>query len=361
MAVPESIHQLFVQCRHGIGKSLAALKISRGSYRLFAYEVDCQVLNIQCATAVPFPFTALSHGASLPKRPSDSFVECLLPLAGETRLQYINADDSLRVGRLLQDLDILAAVSAYSHCVDCPSVSIVTASVEHLRLKSGAVPNTLRLNAMVTSVGRSSMEVSILMEDAESDAAIANAKIIMVARDKNSMAQSLPVPRLLPQNWDGQLQASTEILAAPTSKSSASLQLREAAPIKGTRISTLTICHPQHKNIHNFTFGGFLMSEAADVSAIAAKLYNSESLIGVFDVSFVRAVPIGSILAITACVAHSTGDRFCVFCTASLHNSAEVVLSMFTLWKAPEPAALFSSESLTAANVDRAKEICGLK
>lgn len=104
---------------------------------------------------------------------------------------------SNRFGKILEDLDALAGSIAYEHCEDDNAstrpMTIVTASVDHIILQRPLrADRDMRLRGHVTWVGRSSMEVIILVEaqlppDANGAAGaweqLAYADFCMVARD----------------------------------------------------------------------------------------------------------------------------------------------------------------------------------
>lgn len=102
------------------------------------------------------------------KRMADSYCEALLPFRDDQdlRFDYVNSYGGIRFGKILEDLDAMAATVAYLHCGqsgmgDFP-MTILTASVDRIVLH-GKMPAdaNLRLRGMVTWVGYSSMEVSL--------------------------------------------------------------------------------------------------------------------------------------------------------------------------------------------------------
>ena len=104
----------------------------------------------------------------------DSYCELLLPFAddAEIRSDYVSIYGGIRFGKILEDLDVLAATVAYLHCGTTMAntmekLTIVTAAVDRIKvIRPGAFDRVqnVRLRALATNVGRSSMEVSISLE-----------------------------------------------------------------------------------------------------------------------------------------------------------------------------------------------------
>lgn len=108
---------------------------------------------------------------------SDSLIQVTLPFCDNRELfsDYVNIYGGIRFGKIMEDLDVFAATCAYMHCGTATNLGeklvIVTAAVDridmHMRLDE---PLNLRMKGMVTFVGRSSMEVTILVESSRSGA-----------------------------------------------------------------------------------------------------------------------------------------------------------------------------------------------
>src|ERR1700733_8971732 len=82
-------------------------------------------------------------GRSLEKHIKDSYCELLLPFAddAEIRSDYISIYGGIRFGKILEDLDVLAATVAYLHCGTTTTnagtkekLTIVTAAVDRIKV-----------------------------------------------------------------------------------------------------------------------------------------------------------------------------------------------------------------------------------
>ncbi|KAJ3284992.1 Acyl-coenzyme A thioesterase 9, mitochondrial [Rhizoclosmatium sp. JEL0117] len=173
-------------------------------------QLRAQTSKITGSPSSPSTSAALSGG----KKMSDSFVQAFLPFRSDPSLreEYVNSHGRIRVGKVLEDLDALAACSAYLHCSgSARPLTIVTASVDRIdMLHEVPLNEDISVFAYVTYVGKSSMEVTLQMEtvlpdsiapeemdpfkysaqkvskDKLSGELLLNAKFIMVARDSET-------------------------------------------------------------------------------------------------------------------------------------------------------------------------------
>ena len=277
------------------------------------------------------------------KRVRDTFVQVFLPFKDNSMLhnEYMNVHGGIRVGKILEDLDALAAAVSFLYIegrqkpdknVD---ITVVTAAVDHIEIDpkkkiitSRDVPN-LKLSGIVSYAGSTSLEVSILVDSQRGEDWIpmAQANFIMVARntDGTKISEKL-LPLVASQEEkegkeegviieEGKIrnearkkrrETSLDILP-PTARESA--QIHElfknaktrhpnAIPVSKTKLQSTKLCHPQERNIHNRIFGGFLMREAFEL-AYTTSVINQRSQVeisAIDDILFVEPVEIGSIL-----------------------------------------------------------------
>lgn len=71
-------------------------------------------------------------------------------------------------------------------------------------------------------------------------------------------------------------------------------------------ITSLRLCHPQERNIHNFIFGGWLMKEAFEFAFCLASVYCKDRplFISLDESAFLIPIPIGSMLSLEASVVY---------------------------------------------------------
>lgn len=291
-----------------------------------------------------------SLAAPRPERKmADSYCEVLLPFRTEPKLaeEYASIHGGIRVGKLLEDLDVLAASIAYIHCDDL-DLTIVTAAIDRidLLLPIDATLSDVRLRGSVTYVGKSSIEVTISVETDQSSSKdnlvwelAALAKFILVARTPSG-TKSVQVNKLgldsdrqkeickrgqQRQEYrrrrseqslykqppvEGEVRLVHEICMGghmPSVIDDSAFPLKQI-PMEDTKTSSLRICHPQEQNIHGYMFGGYLCREAFELAFATATVFfvgKRPSLKSIDDIVFVHPVPIGSIMDLKAEVIHS--------------------------------------------------------
>lgn len=109
--------------------------------------------------------------------------------------EHINGYDRLFGGRLMEWIDVVAAVVARRHS----GCNVTTAAVGHLEFKAAAYVNsTIVLKGKMTYVGKTSMEVRVdtFVEELNGNQILINrAFLVLVALDKND--KPTMVPRLI--------------------------------------------------------------------------------------------------------------------------------------------------------------------
>ncbi|CAF4269628.1 unnamed protein product, partial [Adineta steineri] len=110
-----------------------------------------------------------------PRTIAESYDEAIIPFATNIKLRerYVNFDNKVRFGRILEDLDTMAVHIAYKHnapqiiqSINVHPLAIVTAAVDRIEV---AVPHMdidrdVRLSGFTSFVGKSSMEVILTID-----------------------------------------------------------------------------------------------------------------------------------------------------------------------------------------------------
>eukprot|EP00049_Salpingoeca_infusionum_P003899 m.72305 g.72305 ORF g.72305 m.72305 type:complete len:477 (-) comp12328_c0_seq4:1856-3286(-) len=304
----------------------------------------------------PTSTNAVKPRSVLEKTMGDSFTEAFLPFTSDSQLldEYITFTGNIRVGKLFEDLDALAGTIAYRHCDDfdpeTKHLTIVTASVDRTVLLDKLTPNRdYRMSGFVSHVGSSSMEVSVMIdtpvsmsfsddEEPQEMKTIMLSNFTMVARDPDTK-KAHPVNRLRLETKEEeeefaraeerqkirrQRKALSLDVVPPTVEESGIIhdlyketkavadegQLpKNSVWMRSTQSTSIRMCHPQERNIHNSIFGGFLMKEAFELAWMTAfqLLGTHPFFLAVDDISFRLPVKIGSILRFSSRVTYSAG------------------------------------------------------
>ncbi|XP_030625788.1 acyl-coenzyme A thioesterase 9, mitochondrial-like [Chanos chanos] len=288
------------------------------------------------------------------KTMKDSFIEVHLPLGTQPSLRdkYLNYHNSVRFGRILEDLDSLAVLICYSHtrneALKKSPLSIVTALVDKIDMRKNIIyPDCdIKFTGHVTWVGKSSIEAKMHMAQYHDGAysPVLDATFVMVARDPENKRAAFVNPLKLegPEeeslfqqgeiNKKRRVELSTASLlkVAPTAEErtvihslflntldtkTVSFRSRVLPPnsvwMEDAKMKGLEICHPQERNIFNRIFGGFLMRKAYELGWANACAYGGcrPTLVAVDDIMFQKPVEIGSLLLLSSQVCYTEGNH----------------------------------------------------
>ncbi|XP_037136202.1 acyl-CoA thioesterase 9, tandem duplicate 1 isoform X2 [Syngnathus acus] len=288
------------------------------------------------------------------KSMKDSLLEVHLPLGSEPQLRekYLTFHNTVRFGRILEDLDSLAVLISYSHtynpALKRSPLSIVTALVDKIDMRQQVIyPDCdIKFTGHVTWVGKTSIEAKMYMTQYRNGAyaPVLDATFVMVARDPENKRAAFVNPlspkapeeeELLMQgeaNKSRRVELSTASLlkVAPTAEErkivhglflntldtkTVSFRSRVLPPnsvwMEDAKLKGLEICHPQERNIFNRIFGGFLMRKAYELGWANACSFGGcrPSLLAVDDILFRKPVEIGSLLLLSSQVCYTEGKH----------------------------------------------------
>lgn len=312
-----------------------------------------------------------------PRRMKDSYIEVLLPLGSEPALRekYLTVQNTVRFGRILEDLDSLGVLICYMHTkiysTDMSPLSIVTALVDKIDMckKSLSPEQDIKFSGHVSWVGKTSMEVRMQMFQAQDNeySPVLNATFVMVARDSENKRPAFVNPIILESPEEEELFQqgefnkgrrvafnSTSLLkVAPNAKErtaihemflstldpkTISFQSRILPPnavwMENSKLKSLEVCHPQERNIFNRIFGGFLMRKAYELAwATACNFGGSRPfIVMVDDIMFQKPVEVGSLLFLSSQVCF-TQDKYIQVRVhsevASLQNKEHMTTNVF--------------------------------
>ncbi|XP_008987326.1 acyl-coenzyme A thioesterase 9, mitochondrial isoform X2 [Callithrix jacchus] len=290
-------------------------------------------------------FLAKSQDGLPPRRMKDSYIEVLLPLGSEPELRekYLTVQNTVRFGRILEDLDSLGVLICYMHnkihSAKMSPLSIVTALVDKIDMckKSLSPEQDIKFSGHVSWVGKTSMEVKMQMFQLHDDefCPVLDATFVMVARDSENKGPAFVNP-LIPESPEeeelfrqGELNKGRRIAFSSTSllKMAPSAEERttihemflstldpktlsfrsrvlppNAVWMENSKLKSLEICHPQERNIFNRIFGGFLMRKAYELAWATACSFGGSRpfVVAVDDIMFQKPVEVGSLLFLSS-------------------------------------------------------------
>jgi acyl-coenzyme A thioesterase 9 len=280
----------------------------------------------------------------VPKCAADSAVSVRYAFGSDTSLKdaYINPFGGPRFGILMEDMDAIAGNVAFKHTDDGNPLTrpplLVTASVDQISLlRTVPLDDDLLLSAAVVWVGRSSMQIRVILHVEEDDTKpMLESIFTYVARDR-ATGKSTPLNPFVPKTEAEQarfaaaeaaeqarkagrkpISAEAAMVAAASDRERAAALLKQAQPhilmpslspatsmlIRDTGTSNALLCQPQQRNTAGRIFGGFLMRRAFELAFASAYLHAGARprFRQVEHVSFTAPVAIGALLRLNAIV-----------------------------------------------------------
>ncbi|VVC42598.1 HotDog domain,Hotdog acyl-CoA thioesterase (ACOT)-type domain,Thioesterase domain [Cinara cedri] len=290
-----------------------------------------------------------------PRSMNDSYDIAIVPLSTDLVLQnkYTTTLKSLRMGRLLEDMDNFAVWVVMKHIhnpkqpddIPTPYV-IVTLLVDDVIINPIQFSDRdLILSGQVTYAGKTSLEVTLWLDQKNGDKfkRITRAHFVFVARDPTN-TKSVIVNNLVPtgerekqillqsakKNEDRKKARQNAILEKiPTSEELSLMYgtilktVDQNKPIIGntvlpnncmwmndTKMETNNVCHPEDRNLHYTVFGGYLMRVACELAFLVASIHckSTVELKAIHNITFREPVPLGSRLKLTGKICYTT-DR----------------------------------------------------
>ncbi|XP_060648274.1 acyl-coenzyme A thioesterase 9, mitochondrial isoform X1 [Drosophila nasuta] len=284
----------------------------------------------------------------------DSYTHAILPLSVDemARERYINHLGRVRMGRLMEELDMFAVWLCHRHIniPDLPKdvplpytfVTLLVDRIDFSDIENIQVNKDIEVSGFISWVGNTSMEATIYTRQLLNDKYlnVTKAVFLMVARNAINSA-SAPVNPLKPADaveqkcWEEsderqRKRKATEsqgvlvwppqqheqaimynLLQRTTPKDSFDLNRRALPPkcnwMEDSQRSTMMNPFPENRNAHNTIFGGFLMRQAIEISFITASIYmrGRPILMCLSDISFLQPVKVTAFLQMTAYVVYT--------------------------------------------------------
>ena len=279
------------------------------------------------------------------RRMLDSFDTAIIPLGSNKKIRdrYSTHLGGVRIGRLLEDMDIFAVHLVFKHTLipDLPKdsmqspFSIVTALVDRIFVHGKLeMDQDIRMSGHVTWVGRSSAESTLILEQKRDNGdwvQVTEASFVLVARDplntkgavlnrltcesdqekalfergeQNTKARKISSKDSLfkhpPSEHEKMLIHDFFIKTVDHSALSfkARIKPENSVWMEDAKLKNLVICQPENRNRFNKIFGGFIMRQAFELAWANAYTFGRERPFIVYmdDISFEAPVEVGSLL-----------------------------------------------------------------
>uniref|UniRef100_A0A2K6FDU2 Acyl-CoA thioesterase 9 n=1 Tax=Propithecus coquereli TaxID=379532 RepID=A0A2K6FDU2_PROCO len=259
-------------------------------------------------------FLAESQKALPPRRMKDSFIEVLLPLGSEPELRekYLTVQNTVRFGRILEDLDSLGLHGDEF----CPVLDATFVMVARDSENKGP--------AFVNPLIPESPEEEELFKQGE------------LNKGRRTAFSSTSLLKMAPSAEERT--TIHEMFLNTLDPKTISFQSRILPPnavwMENSKLKSLEICHPQERNIFNRIFGGFLMRKAYELAwATACSFSGSRAfVVAVDDIMFQKPVEVGSLLFLSSQVCFTQNNHIQVRVhseVASLQDKEHTTTNVF--------------------------------
>ncbi|XP_043651832.1 acyl-coenzyme A thioesterase 9, mitochondrial [Drosophila teissieri] len=289
-----------------------------------------------------------------PRTMLDSHTTAILPLSSSEliRESYVNHLGRVRLGRIMEELDMFAVWICHRH-VKLPKlpkgvplpytfVTLLVDKVEFTNLERLQVNQDIEISGHISWAGRSSMEITIYVRQLAHGQYIdvTKAIFVMVARNATNTGAAPINPLEVGDEtekliWEQaekrqKVRKSSamdsvfnsppreheqsimyEILKRTTPANSMDLNKRVLPPkcrwMEDSMQSTMIAPFPENRNAQNTIFGGYLMRQAVEISFIMASIYLGDRPIlkCISDISFMHPVHVDRFLQLTAHVVYA--------------------------------------------------------
>ncbi|CCD73273.1 HotDog ACOT-type domain-containing protein [Caenorhabditis elegans] len=300
-----------------------------------------------------------------PRTISHSYRKFVIPLSTDTnkQKQYLSAARSVRLGKILEDLDHMAVHVAYVHNSDNGTLdepmtlprTIVTASVKRIDFHDIEMhpSRDVIIDGQVTYAGTSSMQVCLRLfqnDEIGNLNQLLKAEFIMVSRDPLDASKKVRVHGLTAKTPDeaetiNKTKEHFRRMGSSTNKQPTNEEFQvihnmyselvgrsmvhDVAVLSNTEmwmhktnLSVTEICFPEYQNMYGKIFGGFLMRKALELAHTNAKLYckGRVAIRSMDQIEFQKPVEIGHVLHFDSFVTYTDGKYVQVKVAATISD-----------------------------------------
>ncbi|XP_050310006.1 acyl-coenzyme A thioesterase 9, mitochondrial-like isoform X2 [Anthonomus grandis grandis] len=345
-------------------------------------KVTLKDLKLQLATemGVNHPYKPFSHDRAhlakyLPKSPDalpkrsmqDSYIAAIIPLSTNLSLQekYTTFLGSVRLGRLMEDMDIFSVIVARKHIVlpDVPAgifpQTLVTVLVDRVEFTEYApkMNQDIKISGHVSWVSKSTLEVVVWLEQIDGGKwqRITRAVFLLAARDpvnpkasfvnqfepanerektilvggeerkKHRMELGSSHLSKKPPNQEEQ-QILHDLYVSTTDPKDISMSKRvlptNSVWMNITKVSNAILAQPENRNMHNAVFGGFMMRQAIELAWITGYMhckFRPRTRV-LSDVQFKQPVAVNSLIQMHATLVYTQKQFMQIIVFAQVYN-----------------------------------------
>ncbi|EFO82171.1 hypothetical protein CRE_00226 [Caenorhabditis remanei] len=275
----------------------------------------------------------------------ESELKVVIPLATDfkARLNMTDSNGHIRMGRLLEAVDIVAPCACYMLNREDLSLKtfetgtlprmFVTARFHQTNLSNGYGLSpyrdiVLRGKVTWTSDNKAEATVNVIQNKSE----FLTARLVFSSLDGTNTSRKLPTNQLFPSTpiekfLNQQRHDANTARPAVPELGAIELPLVQDGqqPMTSTTVESTTIAQPEHENPYGSVFGGFLVRKGLETAELCAKMFAKTPLrvASIDDAEFLKVVEIGSILKFSAfiCNVDNKEQRFQISSQVEVYNS----------------------------------------
>ncbi|CAB3410260.1 unnamed protein product [Caenorhabditis bovis] len=273
---------------------------------------------------------------------STSDLQVILPLGTDasSRLKMADSTGNVRLGRLLESIDIVAPCCCYMLNREDPSTKwfengtlprmLVTSRIHPVSLTNAyriSPYHDIFLNGKVTWTSEYQSEATVSVK--QNGCTMLTAKLLFASLNATNIKEKCPVNQLKPTtSYETEL-FHRRTIANTTKPPAPQLTAMEKPIVKdgeiamsATALTTTTIAYPEHENPYGSVFGGYLVRQGIESAEMCAKLFAKADVTAVSldNAEFLKVIEIGSILRFNAYICNVKNNYVNVCSQAEVFN-----------------------------------------
>ncbi|CAI5455593.1 unnamed protein product [Caenorhabditis angaria] len=291
------------------------------------------------------PKTPIPTTINLEKREQNqSELRIILPLATDSaaRLKIADSEGHIRIGRLLEAVDIVAPCSCYMlNRSDLESKwfaegtlprMFVTSKIHQISLNDAyriSPYHDLYLTGKVTWTGENHSEATVSVQ--QNGNTMLTAKLVFASLNAQNTTQKYAVNQLSPTtSYETELlnrrqKVNTTKAITPELLALEKPEVKDGEiTMSSTALETVLVAHPENENPYGSVFGGFLVRQGIETAELCAKLFAKSDVraISLDSAEFLKVIEIGSVLKFNSYVCNVSGNIVQVCSQAEVYNEA---------------------------------------
>ncbi|CAI2357137.1 unnamed protein product [Caenorhabditis sp. 36 PRJEB53466] len=278
-----------------------------------------------------------------PRARSESEISLIIPVGTDfrARQRFIGNDGRLRIGRLLEVVDLVAPCCLYKlNRADMTSTSFEDGTLPRMFVTSRFHPTNLSWNgdyqlqdllmtAKVTWTSEFRAETTVAVQARHGE--MFSARLVFTSLDGRDTSKKLPMNQLKPKTpWERvhHKQRDEVNTARPPLPDVESIEIpiikEGQVSVSSTRALCELVAQPEHENPYGSVFGGFLIRKGLETAELCARKFAGDDvkIVSLMEAEFIRVVELGGILSFESyvCNVNNNTKQIQVVTIANVYN-----------------------------------------